>query len=58
MTSKHVCRVCGLPVRLWHYGWKHSGGGNSKKACCQPVPMERAETNDAPTDEAIRENVQ
>ncbi len=37
----HICARCGLPVRYWYYGWKHSGGGGSRRSCGQkPKPIQ------------------
>lgn len=39
-ASGYVCAKCGLPVALWHYGWKHSGGHGSPRSCgSKPEPV-------------------
>lgn len=38
---KYVCAKCGLPIRYWYFGWKHSAGGASKPSCGEvPIPKE------------------
>ena len=34
--SKYICARCGLPVREWGNGWKHSGGTFSHS--CGKIP--------------------
>lgn len=44
--SDYVCANCGLPVRLWYYGWKHSTGYGSGKTCGgKPEPVLRRKGN-------------
>ncbi len=51
MQSPFVCARCGLSVRLWRFGWKHSGGGKTKKSCGQkPTPVKRHSLAPANTD--------
>jgi hypothetical protein len=35
-NSKYLCARCGLPVREWGNGWKHSGGAFAHS--CGKIP--------------------
>lgn len=41
--SPVVCSRCGLPVRSWIDGWKHSAGAHSKSCGRPPDPIARTE---------------
>jgi DNA-directed RNA polymerase subunit RPC12/RpoP len=42
--SEYVCARCGLPVRSWREGWKHSAGQHSKSCGKPPAPVKRSDS--------------